>query len=126
MSKHALSRIYEKYVALFQPEDSISDGGQLSFVKSTPSQIPQYKSGLIYTPEFIAGFFARFIQDNLTPKSFRELRSIDPACGSGPYVRMRPDVHALPGKELHRAEMVEENKRPHHLAPFVRQRAAHR
>ena len=43
-----------------------------------------------------------------------------------PYVRMGSDVHALPGKELHWAEMVEENKRTHHLPPFVRQRAAHR
>src|SRR6202042_902178 len=45
--------------------------------------------------------------------------------GGKPDMRMRPHVHALAGDHLHRAEMVEENKRPDHLALAVRQRAAH-
>ena len=32
-------------------------------------------------------FSLRFIRESLTPRSFRELRSIDPACGSGIFVR---------------------------------------
>ena len=46
--------------------------------------------------------------------------------GGEPDMGMRPHVHPLPGDELHRAEMVEEDERPDHLALAVRQRAAHR
>ena len=56
-------------------------------VRPLPEEVHQYKSGAVYTPQFVAGFFARFIRDNLTPRSFRELRSIDPACGSGLFLR---------------------------------------
>jgi hypothetical protein len=87
MSKHALSRIYEKYVALLRHNDSDDSGGQLSLVRPLPKEVHQYKSGAVYTPQFVAGFFARFIRDNLTPRSFRELCSIDPACGSGLFLR---------------------------------------
>jgi len=87
MSKHALSRIYEKYVALLRPEQSNAEAGQLSLLRPIPQEVHQHKSGAIYTPQFVAGFFSRFIRENLTPKSFRELRSIDPACGSGIFLR---------------------------------------
>src|SRR3981081_4480852 len=40
-------------------------------------------------------------------------------------MRMRADVHALAGHELHRPEMIEEDEGPDHLALAVRQRAAH-
>src|ERR1700681_3765951 len=40
-------------------------------------------------------------------------------------MRMRADVHALAGHELHRSEMIEEDEGPDHLALAVRQRAAH-
>jgi hypothetical protein len=46
--------------------------------------------------------------------------------GGEPDMRMRPDVHALAGDELHRAEMIEEDERADHLPLAVRQRAAHR
>jgi anti-anti-sigma regulatory factor len=85
MSKHALSRIYEKYVALFDPAESAQD--QLSFVSPVPLEVAPLKTGAIYTPQFISGFFSRYVRDNLTPKSFRELRTIDPACGSGLFLR---------------------------------------
>jgi len=87
MSKHALSRIYEKYVALLRPEESDERSTQLSMIGALPKEVHQYKSGTIYTPQFVAGFFARFVRDNLTPRSFRELHSIDPACGSGLFLR---------------------------------------
>jgi len=87
MSKHALSRIYEKYVALLRSDESDEGSSQLSLVRPLPKEMHQYKSGAIYTPQFVAGFFARFIRDNLTPRSFRELRTIDPACGSGLFLR---------------------------------------
>ena len=38
---------------------------------------------------------------------------------------MRPHVHALPRDELRGAHLVEEDERPDHLPPAVRQGAAH-
>lgn len=96
MSKHALSRIYEKYVALFEPAESSGDEQQLSFVNPVPKVAVPYKTGAIYTPQFVAGFFARFLRENLTPKSFRELRSIDPACGSGLFLRTLLELQCDP------------------------------
>lgn len=87
MSKHALSRIYEKYVALLGPNESAETAAQTTMINPVPTEILRHKSGAVYTPQFVAGFFARFLRDNLTPKSFRELRSIDPACGSGLFLR---------------------------------------
>ena len=44
--------------------------------------------------------------------------------GREPDMRVRAHVHALPGHELHRAQLVEEDERPDHLPLAVRQRAA--
>jgi hypothetical protein len=40
-------------------------------------------------------------------------------------MRMRTNVHALAGDELHRSEMVEEDERPDHLPLAMRQRTPH-
>src|SRR5713226_22365 len=45
--------------------------------------------------------------------------------GGEPDMRMRANVHALAGYELHRSEMIEEDEGADHLALAVRQRAAH-
>ncbi len=44
--------------------------------------------------------------------------------GGQANMRMRADVHALAGEELHRAEMVEEDEGADHLPLAMRQRAA--
>jgi len=93
MSKHALSRIYERYVALLEFEDETA---QLSFIASLPTEKPVAKSGSIYTPQYVAGFFARYLQDNMTPRAFRNLRVIDPACGSGIFLRTLLEVQCNP------------------------------
>ena len=36
-------------------------------------------------------------------------------------VRMRPNIQPLPSDKLNRAEMIEEDKRPHHLTLAVRE-----
>jgi hypothetical protein len=92
MSKHALSRIYEKYVSLLRADE----GPQLSFIAAMPEELTSKKSGAVYTPQFIAGFFARFLQENTTPRRFRELRSIDPACGSGIFLRTLLELQCDP------------------------------
>jgi hypothetical protein len=100
MSKHALSRIYERYVSLLEFDED--DELQFSFIAPVPTEKSPTKSGAIYTPLFIAGFFARFLRDNLTPKAFRQLRSMDPACGSGIFLRTLLELQCnplVPGNE---------------------------
>jgi methylase of polypeptide subunit release factors len=83
MSKHALSRIYEHYVSLLRIEES----PQLSLLPALPTEVEDKSRGAVYTPHFIARFFARFLQDNMPPSAFRSLRACDPACGSGMFLR---------------------------------------
>jgi methylase of polypeptide subunit release factors len=60
---------------------------QISLFPSVPSETRPEKSGAVYTPQFIASFFAKYIRDNMTPRAFRTLRFFDPACGSGIFAR---------------------------------------
>jgi hypothetical protein len=85
MSKHALSRIYERYVSILEFPDNEST--QLSFINAVPDERRSTRTGSVYTPQFVAGFFARYLRDNMTPRSFRTLSVIDPACGSGIFLR---------------------------------------
>lgn len=85
MSKHALSRVYEKFVAIFVEDDRDSD--QISFLKRPLIEKSQKHFGAVYTPQFIASFFARYLRENTTPKRFREMSILDPACGSGIFLR---------------------------------------
>lgn len=83
MSKHALSRIYEQYVSLMRDEQS----EQLSFLPELPKQTKDRSQGAVYTPQFIARFFARYLREQVPPFTFKRMRSIDPACGSGIFLR---------------------------------------
>lgn len=85
MSKHALSRIYERFVSILIEDPSAAD--QISFLPKPAVEVSQRKTGAIYTPQFIASFFARYVRENTTPRQFRELRTLDPACGSGIFLR---------------------------------------
>lgn len=85
MSKHALSRIYEKFVAIFVEDDAAID--QMSFLRRPLIEKSQKHFGVVYTPQFIASFFARYLKENTTPKRFREMKVLDPACGSGIFLR---------------------------------------
>jgi type I restriction-modification system DNA methylase subunit len=94
MSKHALSRIYERYVALLEFDDE--NESQLSFIPPTPTERSTAKTGSVYTPQYVAGFFARYLRDNLTPRTFRALRTLDPACGSGIFLRTILELQCNP------------------------------
>jgi hypothetical protein len=96
LSKHALSRIYERYVAMFKTEDTDGKGRQLSLLNPLPQVSTTAKTGAIFTPQFIAGFFARYLRENMTPRAFRALRSIDPACGSGIFLRTLLELQCNP------------------------------
>jgi tRNA1(Val) A37 N6-methylase TrmN6 len=83
ISKQALSKIYEKYVSILRTEES----AQLSLFAPLPAEVHDPKYGEIYTPQYIARFFSRYLKEELSPRDFRSLRTIDPACGSGIFLR---------------------------------------
>lgn len=84
ISKHALSRIYEHYVSLLRLDES----SQLGLLPQLASEYAADRSkGAVYTPQFIARFFARFLREHTTPFQFKRLTVMDPACGSGIFLR---------------------------------------
>lgn len=84
MSKHALSRIYERYVSLLRFSEPTEQG---SFIPPLPTEETNKSLGTVYTPEFIARFFARFLQEHLPPAIFKRAKIADLACGSGIFLR---------------------------------------
>lgn len=86
MSKHALSRIYEHYVSILRSVDS-PQRAQLSMFPRLPEEEKSKAYGGVYTPQFVARFFARFLQEQMPPTAFRRIRASDPACGSGIFLR---------------------------------------
>jgi len=96
MSKHALSRIYEHYISALKETPT----AQHTLFPSIPEEISNRKMGGIYTPQYIARFFARFLKQNHTPPRFRSLRAADPACGSGMFLRTLLEMQCDPMDEV--------------------------
>ena len=96
MSKQALSRICEHYVSFLAKENS----SQLTFFEDLPKELLNRTSGLVFTPQYIARFFARYLKENLTPIVFRGLRTVDPACGSGIFLRTLLEMQCDPLQEV--------------------------
>lgn len=92
MSKHALSRIYEHYSTILHVQES----DQASFFPALPEEELNRTYGSVYTPQFIAGFFARFLRNQLPPPMFRAMRTVDPACGSGIFPRTLLELQCDP------------------------------
>ncbi|MDR1161746.1 MAG: N-6 DNA methylase [Tannerellaceae bacterium] len=69
ISKHALSRIYERYVAALHVEN------------------PFKLTGSYYTPEYIARFFAKYVLKEIPLSKFNTLKILEPAVGSGIFMR---------------------------------------
>lgn len=95
ISKHALSRIYEHYVSVLR-DSSTSD---LTLFRDLPEELRNKDLGSIYTPQYVAGFFARFLREHRTPRSFRTLRTLDPACGSGIFLRTLLEMQCDPADD---------------------------
>lgn len=83
MSKHALSRIYEKYITLLEVKPS----PQLSIFTPVPDEQINKNTGSFYTPQFIARFFTRFLEQNIDGLFAKNLRILEPAVGSGIFIR---------------------------------------
>jgi len=85
ISKHALSRIYEKYVTILRIEDETTSlfGEKQYRVKAETNKHP----GLAYTPEYLARFFAKYIVKNYPQINIQPVKILEPAIGSGIFLR---------------------------------------
>lgn len=92
MSKHALSRIYEHYVSILRLEDS----PQLTLFPRLPEEERDKAYGSIYTPQFIARFFAKYLREQMPPLAYKNIRTADPACGSGIFLRTLLELQCDP------------------------------
>jgi len=102
MSKHALSRIYEHYSSLLFVEES----PQARFFPAVPEEEWNKTYGSIYTPQFIARFFARFLREQKPPNAFRRIRTVDPACGSGIFLRTLLELQCDPIQDSVNSETI--------------------
>ena len=112
MSMHALSRIYERYVALIRDDSPITTtrgamATQGLLFREAPEEVSERALGGVYTPQYIARFFARYLKLNHTPIHFKTLRTCDPACGSGIFLRTILEMQC---DRLQRGELVAEPK----------------
>ena len=97
MSKHALSRIYERYVALLRVKEAPS--GQSAFYFAPPEEESSKSYGGVYTPQYIARFFARYLREQMPPIAFKRLRTLEPAVGSGIFLRTLLEMQCDPLQE---------------------------
>lgn len=104
ISKHALSRIYEHYVSILRD----SSTPELTLFRELPDELLNRDLGSIYTPQYIARFFARYLREHRTPRSFRTLRTIDPACGSGMFLRTLLEMQCDPADDNFSTDSVRE------------------
>lgn len=103
ISKHALSRIYEHYVSILRnPENE-----QLRLFPEMSEELTNKTLGSYYTPQYIARFFARYLQEHTPPKEFREVRVVDPACGSGIFLRTVLELRCNPLDPISRGKVTE-------------------
>lgn len=106
ISKHALSKVYEQYTLALQEDVHRTQTKELF------GKLPQAKrrtsAGIVYTPQFIARFFCRFIRERVTPPAFRELKFVDPACGSGIFLRTLLEMQMESAGDFHSGEVIKE------------------
>jgi len=104
MSKHALSRIYERYVALLRVKEAPSGQGSFYFVP--PEQEANRTYGGVYTPQYIARFFARYLREQMPPIAFKRLHTLEPAVGSGIFLRTLLEMQCDPLQEGVTTELI--------------------
>ena len=106
MSKNSLSRIYERYVSLLRVKEASS--GQQTFPFASPEEISDRTFGGIYTPQYIARFFVRYLREQMPPIKFKRLLSLEPAVGSGIFLRTLLEMQCDPLQEGVRTELIHE------------------
>lgn len=103
ISKHALSRIYEHYVSLLRFEEH----SQLSLFTEIPIEEINKTYGSIYTPQFIARFFSRYLVERTPPGILKKMKILDPACGSGIFLRTILEFLCNPNYEVFSTEEID-------------------
>lgn len=88
MTKHALGKIYEKYVS----ELRIVSNAQPTLFNLVEESESDKSFGSVYTPQYIATFFSRCITKYFPSGSWDKLKIIDPACGSGIFLRNTAEI----------------------------------
>lgn len=83
ISKHALSRIYEHYVSILRVEPT----DQQTLFPPVPHEVHDRSHGAIYTPPFLARFFAQYAVAHLPSEWLGNAAVLDPTCGSGVFLR---------------------------------------
>lgn len=87
ITKQALSRIYQKYVSLLSIDESSNLQENLFGFSDFPIEAINKEVGAFYTPEYIARFFSKYISKSHTYSEFDNLKILDPAVGSGIFLR---------------------------------------
>lgn len=105
MSKHALSRIYEHYVSVLRPH--VSPQATLPLFPRLPEEELNKAYGSIYTPQFIARFFARYLREQMPPLAYKRIQTADPACGSGIFLRTVLELQCDPTHDGVTTELVQ-------------------
>ena len=105
MSKQALSRIYERYVSLLRRKESST--GQTSFYFAPPAEESNKNYGGVYTPQYIARFFARYLREQMPPIAFKRLKTLEPAVGSGIFLRTLLEMQCDPVSDGITTEAIE-------------------
>lgn len=104
MSKHALSRVYEKYVAILKTEET----NQLALFAQLPQEEINKAFGAVYTPQYIARFFGRYLKHNLPPFLFNKIKIAEPAVGSGIFLRSILEIKCDPRLEENTKAKIQE------------------
>ncbi len=87
ITKQALSRIYQKYVSLLSIDTSNHLQENLFGFSDFPIETINKEAGAFYTPEYVARFFSKYISKSYTYSEFNNLKILDPAVGSGIFLR---------------------------------------
>jgi hypothetical protein len=107
MSKHALSRIYERYTNLLRIVPAESKAQGVLFHSPLPEETTNRSYGSVYTPQFIARFFARYLYEQMPPFAFKRLRTLEPSIGSGIFLRTLLEVQCDPTQGRVTTELIE-------------------
>lgn len=105
ISKHALSRIYEQYVSILRHEEP--DQPTLMLFSQLPDERWEKSFGSIYTPQYIARFFARYLREQMPPLAYKRIRAVDPACGSGIFLRSLLELQCDPVQDGITTELID-------------------
>jgi len=79
----------------------------MTLFPSLPEEERDKAFGSIYTPQFIARFFAKYLREHMPPVTFKRIRAADPACGSGIFLRTLLELQCDPTQNGVNAQLIQ-------------------